>query len=529
MAEIHESELSHGEVSPDDLVGEPGHPGPDIYAGGPNAHQPTELPIPEGSWADLAKRWANRAALGAGPQIAGAMGALANAATDPLQIHDKDIDAYRSVRDDTARELKSAGETRSGQIGDVVGTFSTPLPFKPAAGASVTERALQAGLVGGGAGLISGAAESKGDLTKGKAEDWLRVLADSSISGLGGAAGGALAGGALAAAEKPARNLSRRLPMDMLGVTTPARRAMQKQGIYDASGDDLLALVKPFRSGMRSGTLTEDAAKELEKRGGELGGVVEGIDRASPGGVVTPVDMSDAVRKAAVPYAGGSIHDTQVARRMHGEGANLIEKLGDAPVSLAKAEEFKKRFGPGVAKLMRHAGEPAAKTTALGETYSAIRGSNERAAEEAAAANIPELAGKFVPAKKAYQRLAAPLEGAGVERSGMRESDFDWGDALSSPQPELPSQLRKTVESVPVAGPAVMGGLNLAGRAYGRGTLANLAEFLANRAARNTGGSVGGAPGSAIASHIADPALDAYFKSMGDDEKDPWVHLGGGK
>ena len=67
---------------------------------------------PAGTPFDAAATWANTAALGAGPVIAGGIGALANAATAGLQ--DKptsDLDAYEAVRNDTAKQLESSANT----------------------------------------------------------------------------------------------------------------------------------------------------------------------------------------------------------------------------------------------------------------------------------------------------------------------------------------------------------------------------------------------------------------------------------
>src|SRR5262245_31071065 len=115
---------------PDD-EGEPGRPGPDIYAKGSKALQPTEPTTPMGTWGDAAKTFANKAALGAGPQIAGAMGALANAATQGFQDKTTShLDAYRSVRDDTAKQLKASENTLAGQAVAPLATIATPIPVK---------------------------------------------------------------------------------------------------------------------------------------------------------------------------------------------------------------------------------------------------------------------------------------------------------------------------------------------------------------------------------------------------------------
>jgi len=498
MAKKTADELFHEEPSADDLFaeGEPGHASSNRYTPGETERQRAQSRHQRrGDLGDTAKAWADTAALGAGPQIAGAIGAVANAVTNPLGDRvpggTSDVDAYRSVRDDTAKELNSSHDTMMGGLGDTVGVFSTPVPVKSLGpGATVGQKALQGAKVGAVAGAIHGGATSSADLTKMDSANLKRFILDSLFEGASGAAGGGLTGAAMSTAETPLRSASRKLPMDMLGVSEPARRSMQRQGIYDAAGDDLLALVRPGRSGMRKGSLTKDALAELTRRGESLDDIIGAVDARSPGGTVTTGSMADAIQGRAKPFSGGSLQDKQVASRMNKEASNLLDTLGStdpeigARIPLTEAEAFKQRFSPAVAKDLRHAGEPASKTTALAETYRALKGANEAGVAEVS----PELAAKFVDAKKAYGRIAAPLEGANVERSGMRGSDFDLGALLSEgPQPK--SVLEKLGE-IPGAG-FVKVPLDLVGRAYGRGLAANAAEFGANRMANNTGGVVG--------------------------------------
>jgi hypothetical protein len=503
-----DDEAAFDEAAFASAAGEPGHPGSPQHA-----NEAMERQFANnrrgGTMADAAKSWANTAALGAGPQIAGVMGAIANAAVNPGT---SDAEAYRSVRDDSAKDIALSEETGAGQAIKPLAMLSTPIPVKslgPEAGMGA--KMGQGAKVGGVAGAIHGAATSKGDLTNMSTADLKRVALDALFQGGEGYLGGGLVGGAMGAGEVPLRSASRRLPMDMLGVGEAARRSMQKQGIYDQAGDDLLSLVRPLGgasnmehpfdfgklsapSGMRKGSLTQDALAELQRRGVTLDDSISAVDTKAGGQSVSPDSMAVSVLRGSKPYSSGSLHDKQVSGRMGDEADNLLESLGNQPVSLAKAEEFKQRFGPGVAKLLKHAGEPAAKTTALGETYRALKTANE-----AGAANVdPALAAKFIEAKKSYQRLAAPLEGANVERAGLRGSDFEWGDALNQPETPLMSKLAEAGIPKWMSG-AVVTPLNIAGRAYGRGAAANAAEFLANRMSKNTGGVVGAAGARGLA------------------------------
>lgn len=462
--------------------------------GGSDTTPPKSIPkrTKTGTLSDFLKSWANSAALEAGPQIEGGMAAVMQDAKNlfegnPLNPDVTPLDAYRAVRDMGKEEHRAAEGTAMGNIAKLPGMLSTPIPTKAKPNATVAQRAWQGAKVGAPVGALSAAAQSPIDLTQSHPlEEYAQFLAETGTGFVGGGLLGAGAGATVGAIERPARDVARKLPMDMLGVGEAHRRAMQRSGVYDQAGDDLLALVRPFRSGMRKGSLTDDALAELQKRGQHLGDVEAALDAKTGGRTVHPGSMATEVLRGTKPYLEGSLQDKQVASRMGKEAENLLASLGDEPVPLSKAEEFKQRFGPGVAKLLKHAGEPAAKTTALGETYRSLKNANEAAAHRIS----PELAAKFRAAKESYSRLAAPLEGANVERSGMRGSDFDWGEILAnSPAPD--SALSQLTKNSALAA-AVKAPLDIAGRAYGRGLAANAAEFLANRAAKNTGGGVAG-------------------------------------
>lgn len=491
--------------------------------------KPLEQPKKKfGSLLNFLQTMGNEALLGAGPQIEGGMAAVAQDAKnlfagEPFNPKVTPLEAYKTQRDISKDEYAEAADTVTGNAGKLPGMMLTPVPVKALPrGAGILAKAKQGAKVGAGVGALSGAVSSDVDLTKDNPlEDYAKLLLDTGAGAGGGAVGGGVLGGAFGLAEKPLRSTARRLPMDMLGVSEPARRSMQKQGIYDKAGDALLELVRPLRSGMRKGSLTEDALAELGKRGENVGATEAAIDAAAPSGAVTTGSQVDAIARRAEPFKGGSLQDKQVARRMEGEAKNLLDTLGStdpeigARIPLAEAEAFKQRFGPAVGKQLRHAGEPAAKTDALAEVYRALKEANEAGAKEVS----PQLADDFVKAKKDYQTLAAPLEGANVERSGMRSSDFDWGDALS--QPETPLIEKLAAAGVPkwMAG-AVLTPMNLAGRAYGRGATANLAEFLANRAANNTGGNFGGR-GGARGGQSAVDALEPWARFLLKDEEKP--------
>lgn len=468
---------------------------------------------PYGSPKDALKSLADTAALGGAPQIEG----LIAAGMSP----DRPLEAYEDVRNQGEKEHAASDDTWWGRAGQLLGMVATPVPGKALPkGAKWTKHAQKGAKTGAVVGGVHGAVNSDADLVKDDGwQKYAEMLKDTAIGAGGGTVVGSVAGGTLGAIEKPARSVARRLPMDMLGVGEPARRSMQRQGIYDEAGDALLELVKPLRSGMRKGSLTEDAVAELGRRGERQGATEAAIDALAPEGAVTTGGQADAIRRRAQPFSEGSVQDKQVAARMEKEAKNLLDTVGSTDpeigvrIPLAEAEKFKQRFGPAVGKQLRHAGEPAAKTDALAEVYRALKEANE-----AGAADInPGLAEQFVKTKKDYQTLAAPLAGANVERSGMRGSDFDWGDALSQgPAPGSP--MAKWFDNSTL-GAAVKVPLDLVGRAYGRGTIASLAELIANGAANRTGGGVSGQLGDAGASMVVDE-LAPWSKFIDEKKRD---------
>lgn len=531
--EVRERGIDTGSLPAlEDATGEAGSPGPDPYKDGAYAHQDTS-PSAEGDAIDMAKSWANKAARGAGPQIEGAMAAVLqgaqNSAEDEHAAMTGDAtgeqlsprDAYRDVRKMGENEHARAERTRLGSLGGAIGSLSTPVPVKALGpGASIGAKAAQGAKVGGALGLAEGAATSQADLTQMDTASLKRLALDALFGGVAGAGGGAATGATFGSLEPVARSTARKLPMDMLGVGEAARRSMQRQGVYDKAGDELLALSRPLRSGMRKGSLTEDALAELQRRGESLDDVIGSIDAKSGGQTVTTGGMSDAIKARAKPFESGSLQDAQVAKRINKEADNVLSSVGStdpeigAAIPLAEAEAFKQRFGPAVGKQLRHAGEPAAKTDALAEVYRGLKEASESGAQSV----DPALAARFVGAKDDYRNLAAPLSGANVERSGMRSSDFDFGDLLSS-TPTPGSGIGALVEKVPVAGPAVVAGANALGRAYGYGTGANLAEFAANRMVNNSGGALGAALGAPLADEAAE-AVEPWSKFTRQDEEE---------
>lgn len=217
------------EESAETTAGEPGHPGVDQYKTPPQTAGGAALGTgtPTGDFTDALKSAADTAALGAGPQIAGAMGAIANAATAPGP-GTSDLDAYRSVRDDTAKDLESSGKTLFGKIGSGAGMMLTPIPVKSLGpGATVGAKAAQGAKVGAGVGGVSALANSKADLTRPTPEGLKKALVDALVGTAGGAAGGGLVGGALGAATPTLRSTAEEQALRAAGLQSGIKNSLK--------------------------------------------------------------------------------------------------------------------------------------------------------------------------------------------------------------------------------------------------------------------------------------------------------------
>lgn len=493
-------------------AGEPGHAGVDQYdpktkpmtAGGANL-PPARMP---GTPLDAARTWANRAAVGAGPQIAGAMGALANSATQGFQ--DKptsDLDAYRSVRDDTAKDLANAEDTSMGQAAELPGMMMTPLPIKALPkGATLGMRAERGAQIGGGLGGLHGAATSKGDLTRMDSEGWRKVISDALSGAAGGAAGGAVFGAASRVPAKVGENSSqtaKSLALGHLGLTPKQRgdfaASGQTQKIADALlGDGLDAI--PVMGWSKGGT-AERTAKRLGDIGSELGGIKSGIDKASGGTTVQPSvladDLAEAARKhgggVATPAEAGTPEAEAVMRDLLARAERARSFKGGKAMPLSDAEAiFKTPLNDAARKAKLATMEPPAAATARMLARDTAAASNERAAEATANALAPELASKYGPAKQKYstiKELARALQQSepeafaksGLEPAELPNVEFSGGGGSEGLSGGFRALGGKALKSV--AAPAAARGLHWSGKQLqstptGGGAAGGLAPYL---------------------------------------------------
>lgn len=507
-----DDEAAFDEAAFDAAAGEAGHPGTDQYTDPRRAAEQAAaraVPArPHGDVGDMAKTWANRAALGAGPQISGVMGAIANAATQGL--HDKptsDLEAYRAVRDDSGRELEQSEDTEMGAAAVVPGMLSTPVPVKALPkGATLGARTLRGAEVGGVLGGVSGAATSKGDLTKFDSGNLKRVLVDT----LSGAGGGATVGAGLGAVSRAPAKLgeqadrgAKAVALGHLGMTTKQRGDLAASGqtkkIADALlGDGLDSI--PVMGWTKGGTAGRTASA-LGEAGSELGGIKSGIDKATGNKTVLPDVLADDLAAEASKYGGGvktpeeagTPEASAVMRELLGRADQARRFKGGAPMSLGDAEAiFKSPLNDAARKAKTATVEPPAAATARMLARDAAAGSNERAAEAAAGSLAPDLASKYGPAKQKYAtlkelaRILQRSEPEAFSKSGLEPADLPdfeisaggGGEGLSGGFRALGGKALKSVAAPAAARGLKWGGGLLQKTPTGGGAAGALAPYL---------------------------------------------------
>jgi len=516
-------QMSAAERAQYDATGEAGNPGVNPYpSGDPNAwldDSPIEL---RGTAWDAVKTAANKAALGAGPPIAGAMGAIMHSATNPMQQGTTDADAYRAVRDETARELAESEKTGLGKIGGVAGTLATPVPVKALGrGAGALPHAGQGLKVGGAVGVLSSLANEPSDLTKADVGDWGPILKRAVASGLIGAGGGGLMGGVMGGLEPKLAAKAEEQALRAAGLRAGIKNSIKKDlGISNM--DEARALGRQFLDEDLIPVVgsSEAVAKRAEKLSGEagqtIGATLNQADVATmrqptsapgktsagrPSNVAPPTPGFDY--DAMADAAGGVLDDSSaVADLLSGQKArNLSEALraqaertpgSFVGANRAKSDAWKSaRFdddAPMSAQLYRKA-------------VGAARDDIERQVADALG---PEAAANLAAANEKFGVAADALKLA--ENASTRDAAKK---GLGMPE-ILALTTGAGAGAGSLAGHPVAGGLSGLGIAlgakaldkYGHSSAARFADFLAERAARNSGGVVGAEGANALAEYL---------------------------
>lgn len=510
-----------------EATGEPGHPGHNKYKDGAYAHVDDSPITPAGTPWDAAKNIANLYVIGAGPQIEGAMGALMQAGQNSAQDEAEamgspslgaerphPMDTYRAVRDMGTRQHDASARTLYGQAAAPIGMMASPVPFKPAAGASIPRRVLHGGLVGGGTAALHGAATSKADLTTLDSGAWKEALTNALVQGVGGVGGGAVTGGIVSKSQSPLKSLAEEQALRAAGLRGGIKEFLGKElGISNmtearalgrrfldeelipvvGSSEAVAAKAKGLegRAGQSIGSTMTNA--DVQTMGPAVGGPRPGFDYAAAAnegrrmlGAETAVadDMSgskasallDAFQRQGARTPGSFVG----ANRAKSDAWRSARFDDDAPMS---AVLYRKSVGKLRDDIERQVGD------ALGPDAAAnLRASNERFGVSQDALKLAENASKRDASKRGFglHEIMGVTGGLGLGSSGHATAGA-------------------AVAAVPLLAKAF--------DKYGHSSVSRFADFLAKRAGGNTGGSVGGQLG-ALGGDKARDALAPYFELL---------------
>lgn len=508
--------------------GEAGAAGHDPYAPGETEKQRSQgNHLRTGDAVDAVKSAADAAALGGGPQIAGVIGALANAAVNPGP-GTRDLDAYRSVRDDTAKDLAFAEDSLAGKGGSVVGAMLTPGLPSAAKGATAPERVAQAAHVGGLVGGANAAFRSPVDLTKPTPEGIKQFVGDVGGGYATGLGGGAVAGGALSSVANPARSLAEEQALRAAGLRGGITDFLRKKlGIQNMEEGRQLG-----RQFLDEGLIpivgsAEAVGKRADKLQGQAGNVIGGtLSRADmsaqakpdfPANAFSFSRMADDARAPILDPA----QTTAVSRASAGKAldlADLFQKQGeDTPGSFVGANRAKSDAWKGA----NFDADPDLAAVNYRKAVSGGRKSIEnQVAEELSPLDAFELS-------KANERWGVGADALKLAENAQRRDAAKQGVTMGDLLALIAGTAGGSASGHEVFGPGLAAAAVLGKKAfdkYGHSSLARAADAMASR----SGGGIGGQLGS-----------DAYLKYLTpkvgipepDDQEEhvPWKSLQGGK
>lgn len=220
---------------------------------------------------------------------------LPRAAVPPKDSEAVRLERYRAERDRLTAQNEAAREQHKKTFiaGQVLGGLATA-PIAPGVNTLKGAAAL-----GGTYGLISGAADSKGDLTKGEvgqvAKDSLVGGGVGVLAGAGGYGLAKLAGAVAGPLTKTIRGLGRaRLFKAAVGQNKRAFTQMDGKGLFEKAGEYLDDI------GIGFGDTTESIGAKLAKRADQIeadkSALVTALDEATPASV-SPLDVAQRIEK----------------------------------------------------------------------------------------------------------------------------------------------------------------------------------------------------------------------------------------
>lgn len=383
------------------------------------------------------------------PEYESVVKRAADETRDELGLKGGLVENYRRGRDEERAANKEAEERSPLQYGgaELAGSLAVPMPpvSKAAKGASwlsrVPEYAVKAAPVGAAFGL----GKSEADVTKGDVAGAVNDVEQGTKAAM-------LTGGLVGPTfEKAGQYLKQRALLQALRALNPSKRDVARlatSGNIENVPQDLLdsGLIKPFDTAEK---IEGRVSTELEKRGEALGDVKAGIDAATQGQTVIADQIADRIERDVVQkYAQLASPEAQATAADAQARADLIRKMyGQKAIPLETAESAIKQAYADAAEKYANAeargGVIAPGLDAAKGAYSAARAVNEDAAEAAARGLAPDLAGKFVPAKQAYGRMAAASQtlapnAAPKALANRAYSPSDYGFGIATGQAYLP-------------------------------------------------------------------------------------------
>jgi hypothetical protein len=380
-------------------------------------------------------------------------------------------EVYREGRDESDAKLAQAERDRPLQAvgGQVLAGLALPIPGATAAkGASLGAKALRGGLVGGGAGAVTGA---------GKARELEDVPESAGI--------GALIGGGLGAAA----------PVAFAGAGKAVQAAKAAKGKLAGAAKDKLVdvildstpippiLSRPIGNAIKKALGKPKVAKEVAETFDFAPEVAKRLDAPELAPPVSPPETSPANPGFARPYdaaerarfrAPAPANDTGLdadtakwaadaaeAEKARRSGPSLEESLrrrisGEPPPELASSEAARNLLsGPPSVNLKRPAGPPPAPVEApapIVEDPLNIRPLLESARRDAAELPLPVPAAPAAPAAPTERSMGSQLRSLlGKQADPVPQEDRSTVDALRNIIGSVSREGKQPLEHYPVS------------------------------------------------------------------------------
>lgn len=336
-------------------------------------------------------------------------------------------EVYREGRDENRmlRELGREQNPTESKIGAALGLGAGLLAL-PAGGPSTL------GMLGTGAayGALAGAGRDDADLLDGEWEKFAGNIGTGAALGAGTAGLLKGAGAGLGRLGRGLRSVAERRAYKAAG---PMLKDFRKLGSVERAEEVGRALLD--EGAVKFGRSTEGVAKAIEplrrEAGEAIGKSVDDLDRAAGGGALGVIDrgqLTDYLRQTVLAPLKKSSATRDLAAKMSDEIDAIAAHAEGTPMTLAESEALKMSYEP-LARFDQ--ATPGRVTEAFKSLYGALKRFNEQHAEKVS----PELAKKFLGAKRRFSNLK-PAERAAEDYTKRQQanrllSPSDYGSGLT--------------------------------------------------------------------------------------------------